>query len=66
MWFVIGRLNCPKVSLVSRLIDETNDICINSITHGVVTVHVYSSKLIPYVFFEIEICMLLGTLSALL
>lgn len=64
IWFVIGNLNCTKISLVSRLIDRTIGFCIFSITHVVVTV--YSPNLIPYVLFEIKILRVIRIMSTLL
>jgi hypothetical protein len=63
MWFVIGKLNCSKISLVSRLFDKRSDFRVITITH---IVTIYSLTLIPYVFLEINILMVSGTLSTLL
>ena len=47
------------MSLVRRLIYKTSDFCIITIKHVVI---LYSPKLIPYVFFEIKIVRVIGTL----
>ena len=54
MWIVIGKLNCPKISLVSRLIEKTSDFCIISITN-VTTVYsptINLSKPTSYVMYQ--------------
>ena len=63
MWFVVRKLNCSKISLVSRHTDKRSDFRVISITH---VVAVCSLTLIPYVFLEIKILRVNGTLSTLL